>query len=121
MADIIQVIFNTDFFFTTIRVMTPVLYAAMACMVFYKGGVDAIGTEGIMLLCSLAGVLGGYFTGSAFLGVVIAFAAGAFLGAAVVFLGVAFFSGFAMVLSSVIFSSCAGAAAAGCSAASSSD
>ncbi|MEQ2443899.1 ABC transporter permease [Pseudoflavonifractor intestinihominis] len=78
MADIIQVIFNTDFFFTTIRVMTPVLYAAMACMVFYKGGVDAIGTEGIMLLCSLAGVLGGYFTGSAFLGVVIAFAAGAF-------------------------------------------
>ena len=78
MADIIQVVFNTDFFFTTIRVMTPVLYAAMACMVFYKGGVDAIGTEGIMLLCSLAGVLGGYFTGSAFLGVVIAFAAGAF-------------------------------------------
>ncbi len=46
----IDVILSTDFFFTTIRVMTPILFAALACMVFTKGGIDSIGTEGIMLV-----------------------------------------------------------------------
>ena len=55
-----SVIFSPDFLFTSIRVMTPILFAAMACMVFVKGGIDPIGTEGIMLSCALAGPVGGY-------------------------------------------------------------
>ena len=43
-----SVILSPDFLFTSIRVMTPILFAAMACMVFVKGGIDPIGTEGIM-------------------------------------------------------------------------
>lgn len=42
------------FAFSIIRVMTPLLFASMACMIFSKGGVDSIATEGIMLFCSLA-------------------------------------------------------------------
>lgn len=75
----INVIFSTDFFFTTIRVMTPILFAALACMVFTKGGIDSIGTEGIMLCCALAGPLGSYVTKSAFAGVVVAMIVGAAL------------------------------------------
>lgn len=56
--------------------MTPILFAALACMVFSKGGIDPIGTEGIMLSCALAGPVGGYFSGSAFGGVVAAMAVG---------------------------------------------
>jgi len=60
------------FVFTIIRVMTPILYAALVCMVFRKGGIDGIATEGIMLISALAGALGSFYFQSAFLGVVIA-------------------------------------------------
>ena len=69
-----SVILSPDFLFTSIRVMTPILFAAMACMVFVKGGIDPIGTEGIMLSCALAGPVGGYFTHSALGGVIFAMA-----------------------------------------------
>ena len=61
-----------SFLFTIIRVMTPILCAALACMVFRKGGVDGIATEGIMLICALVGTLGSFFFQSAFLGVMTA-------------------------------------------------
>lgn len=69
-------VFSVDFLFTSLRVMTPILFAALACMVFTKGGIDSIGTEGIMLACSLAGPVGGYFTHSAFGGVITAMLVG---------------------------------------------
>lgn len=71
-----SVILSTDFVFTAIRVMTPILFAALACMVFTKGGIDAIGTEGIMLSCALAGPVGAYFTKSATLGLLTAILVG---------------------------------------------
>lgn len=69
MGGLIDVVISTDFIFTTIRVMTPVLFAALACMVYGKGGIDAIATEGIMLISALGGVLGSYFFHSALGGV----------------------------------------------------
>lgn len=74
-----SVILSTDFVFTAIRVMTPILFAALACMVFTKGGIDAIGTEGIMLSCALAGPVGAYFTKSAIMGLVSAMLVGILL------------------------------------------
>lgn len=59
--------------------MTPVLFAALACMVFTKGGIDSIGTEGIMLMCSLAGVLGSYYTKNPFIGMLTAMIVGSLL------------------------------------------
>ncbi|MCD8082962.1 MAG: ABC transporter permease [Clostridiales bacterium] len=73
------VILSADFLFTAIRVMTPILFAALACMVFTKGGIDAIGTEGIMLSCALAGPVGGYLTKSAVGGLLVAMATGVIL------------------------------------------
>ncbi|MCB7317596.1 ABC transporter permease [Lacrimispora sp. 210928-DFI.3.58] len=74
-----SVILSPDFLFTSIRVMTPILFAALACMVFTKGGIDAIGTEGIMLSCALAGPVGGYLTGSVWGGILLAMAVGVIL------------------------------------------
>lgn len=54
------------FAFSTIRVMTPLLFASMACLVFTKGGIDSIATEGIMLMCALAGAAGAWMFHSAF-------------------------------------------------------
>ena len=59
--------------------MTPILFAALACMVFTKGGIAAIGTEGIMLSCALAGPVGGYLTGSVWGGILLAMAVGVIL------------------------------------------
>lgn len=41
-----SVILSPDFLFTSIRVMTPILFAALACMVFTKGGIDALERRG---------------------------------------------------------------------------
>ena len=72
-----------SFLFSVIRVMTPLLFASMACMIFTKGGNDSIATEGIMLMCALAGPVGAWFFGNAFLGLLFAIAVG--MGLACVF------------------------------------
>lgn len=79
MSSILATILSVDFAYTTIRVMTPILFAALACMVFTKGGIDSIGTEGIMLMCALAGALGSHFTKNAWGGVLSAMVVGALL------------------------------------------
>lgn len=73
-------IFNADYLFTVLRVMSPILFASLACMMFYKGGVDAIGTEGMMLMSALAGVIGAHYTESALWGVVSGMLFGAMIG-----------------------------------------
>jgi simple sugar transport system permease protein len=76
MNSVLDIIFTTNFLLTTIRVMTPVLFAALACMVYGKAGIDAIATEGIMLMAALAGVVGSAIFGSAFAGVLAAILTG---------------------------------------------
>ena len=73
-------IFNADYLFTVLRVMSPILFASLACMMFYKGGVDAIGTEGMMLMSALTGVIGAHYTQSALWGVVSGMLFGAMIG-----------------------------------------
>lgn len=80
MGDIIEILTSTQFLFTAIRMMTPILFAALACHVFIKGGVDPIGTEGIMLITTLAAVLGGNFSGSVIGGVLTSIITGSFFG-----------------------------------------
>lgn len=76
MGEFIQSLLTPEYVFTIIRVMTPILFAGLACMTFTKGGIDSIGIEGIMLLCAMSGSVGSYLTGSALGGVVIAVAVG---------------------------------------------
>lgn len=70
MSAFLQTILTPDFVFTVIRVMTPILFAALSCMVFTKGGIDSIGIEGIMLICSMTGPVFSYLTQSAIGGVI---------------------------------------------------
>ncbi len=65
-----------SFAFSSLRVLTPLLFAALACMMFAKGGNDPIATEGIMLICALAGPVGAYITGNAWLGLAFAMIVG---------------------------------------------
>lgn len=79
MDTIFEIFTSEQFYFTAIRMMTPILYAALACQIFIRGGIDPIATEGIMLMTALARPLGGYFTNNAFLGVLFSMIIGAFL------------------------------------------
>lgn len=67
------------FAFSIIRVMTPLLFASMACMIFSKGGVDSIATEGIMLFCSLAAPLGAWMFGNCWAGLLFGILTGVLL------------------------------------------
>ncbi|MEG0371610.1 MAG: ABC transporter permease, partial [Clostridium sp.] len=79
MADILNLIFSTEFAYSVIRVTTPILFAALAALISNKAGVVNIGIEGIMLMAALVGVIGSALTQSAFLGVVSAMVAGAIM------------------------------------------
>lgn len=76
MSEFLKTIVTPEYIFTIIRVMTPILFAALSCMVFTKGGIDSIGIEGIMLLCAMSGSVGSYFTHSAIGGAVAAISTG---------------------------------------------
>ncbi|MDR1546326.1 MAG: ABC transporter permease [Deltaproteobacteria bacterium] len=65
-----------SFAFATIRVMTPLLFASMACLVYTKGGIDSIATEGIMLMCAMAGAAGAWLLGGPFQGLLFGMATG---------------------------------------------
>lgn len=74
-----NILISTEFWYTVIAVTTPILFSGLACLVFFKGGVDAIATEGIMLFAALMGVLGSYYSNSWFIGILAGMVAGSAL------------------------------------------
>ena len=64
----------------TIRVTIPIGFAALAGMLSERSGIINMGLEGMMLMGSFFGVVGSYITGSAWLGLIFAMAAGATIG-----------------------------------------
>lgn len=67
-------------FATVLRVMTPLLLAALGVMISDRAGVLNIGMEGMMLIGALTGVLVSAWTGSAWLGLAAAVALAAAAG-----------------------------------------
>ncbi|WP_251497751.1 ABC transporter permease [Otoolea muris] len=67
---------NLDFWFTTLRCTTPVLFATMAALIASRSGMLNLGLEGAMTVAALCGVLGSGFTGSLFAGALCGLAAG---------------------------------------------
>lgn len=80
MNSLLDILLSPDFLFTSLRVMTPILFAALACLIFNKSGINPIATEGIMLMSALVGVLAAHYTGHYIWGIVIGMLCGALLG-----------------------------------------
>jgi len=71
-----DVILTTDFAFSVLRVMTPILFAAMGALISNRAGIVNIGLEGIMLVSALTGVVVSAYTHSAWIGLLAAAAGG---------------------------------------------
>ena len=73
-----------------VRVAIPISFAALAGMLSERVGIVNMGLEGIMLIGSFFGVVGSYLSGSAWIGLLFAIAAGAVTGLVLAVLTVGF-------------------------------
>lgn len=72
MRELIDIFLNPSFWFSVIRVTTPIIFPALGAVITNKAGSPNIGLEGIMLFSSLSGVLISAFTGNVWLGLLAA-------------------------------------------------
>lgn len=73
---IFNTIFSTSFFYSLIRVATPLLLATMGAVITSNAGITNIGIEGVMLTSALAGVIGSAFGYGPWFGLLIAIITG---------------------------------------------
>lgn len=73
-------ILSADFFYATIRMAAPIILAAVGEVMLERAGIFNLGIEGGMLLGAFCGVLGSFWFGSAFMGLLTAIFFGALLG-----------------------------------------
>lgn len=64
----------TSFLASDIRTAMPIMIAALGLVFSERSGIVNIGTEGLMLIGALFGVLGSYWTGSVLIGTLVAMA-----------------------------------------------
>ena len=72
----LDLILTPDFFFAILRITAPILFATLGAVVGEKAGVSNIGLEGIMMMSALFGSLTSYWTGSWFIGLLVALIVG---------------------------------------------
>ncbi|KAF0222986.1 MAG: hypothetical protein FD179_1822 [Erysipelotrichaceae bacterium] len=68
---IFKSIFSTVFFYTILRVATPLIFVSMAALIVRKGGIMCIAFEGMMLFAALGGVIGSALTQNLFVGLLL--------------------------------------------------
>lgn len=81
MKDILNITFIVALLSASIRLSVPILFAALGGMYSERSGVVNIGLEGIMLVGAFAGVVGSYFTGSYWMGALVAMFSGILISA----------------------------------------
>lgn len=78
--DIIKMVFTVSLIYSTIRISISIIYAGMGEMINEKSGVLNIGVEGNMLFGAFFAAIGSYFTGSAWVGLLLAIVASLLIG-----------------------------------------
>jgi simple sugar transport system permease protein len=86
---VLDQIFQVGFLAAIIRIATPLAFATLGEMFSERAGVLNLGIEGIMLLSAMVGFTAASLTGSLWLGVLAAMAAGTLMSALHAFLTVA--------------------------------
>jgi simple sugar transport system permease protein len=71
----------SNFIAADIRIAMPIMIAALGFVFSERAGLVNIGAEGIMLIGALAGVIGSFYSGSAWIGLLAAAAAGTVIAA----------------------------------------
>lgn len=79
-TEIIKSVFTLSLAYSTIRISLSIVYAGMGEMITEKSGVLNIGVEGIMLFGAFSAAIGSYFTGSPWMGLLIAIAVSIVIG-----------------------------------------
>ena len=72
MRALANLIFTTDFFYSILRVTTPLLFASMGAVLSDVAGVPNIALEGMMLIAAFAGMFFSYLFDSAAMGLLFA-------------------------------------------------
>ncbi len=85
LSSLIEGIFTLKFLTTVIRMATPILFASVSSFAASTTGIGNIAVEGIMTLSALFGILGSYWTQSAWLGLLIGVAMGVLIGGLIAF------------------------------------
>ena len=78
--NILEMIFSEAFGFSVIRLTTPILLAALGSAISERAGIGNITMEGTMLISAFIGVVVSAYTNSAWIGFLIAVAAGGLVG-----------------------------------------
>ncbi|NLJ40911.1 MAG: ABC transporter permease [Clostridiales bacterium] len=76
MGRVFNLIFTVDFISSVIRVTTPILFATLAVLLSERAGVVNISVEGAMLISALMGVVGSAYSGSPWIGLLVAVLSG---------------------------------------------
>lgn len=76
MERLMQMILSTDFFYSILRVTTPIVFASMGAVVANLSGTPNIALEGIMLIAAFVGMYVSYLSASAWIGLLAAVGAG---------------------------------------------
>lgn len=86
--DIVKSVFTLSLGYATIRICISIVFAAMGEMITERSGVLNLGTEGIMLMGAFSGAVGAHFTGSPWIGLMIAGIVGMLIGLIFAFIAI---------------------------------